>query len=132
MLQSVSYGYCISRLGCCTCCNGCTRTLQAPILNVSYGFFFDVCYKCVYLDVAYVFTYMMQVFYLDVAYVYNGFKCFLCVFARRMFQMFICFHTYVAIVAPVCFKTRSSVAVAGPAGSPGRPETTLEFGSKSF
>jgi hypothetical protein len=25
---------CISRLGCCVCCNGCTRMLQASILNV--------------------------------------------------------------------------------------------------
>jgi hypothetical protein len=41
-----------------------------------------------YLDVAYVFTNMMQVFYLDVAYVYNGFKCF-CKCFRRMFQIFL-------------------------------------------
>jgi hypothetical protein len=39
-------------------------------------FSFDVYYKCVYLEVAYVFTQMMQAFYLDIAYVYNGFKCF--------------------------------------------------------
>jgi hypothetical protein len=37
--------------------------------------FSNVCCKCVYLDVAYVFN-MMSVFYLDIAYVYNGFKCF--------------------------------------------------------
>jgi hypothetical protein len=43
--------------------------------------FSDVCCKCVYLDVAYVFAHMMQVFYLDVSYVYNGFKCFSGVFA---------------------------------------------------
>jgi hypothetical protein len=41
-----------------------------------YLFSFDVCCKCVYLDVAYVFTQMMQAFYLDITYVYNGFKCF--------------------------------------------------------
>ena len=41
-----------------------------------FHLFFYVCCKCVYVDVAYVFTHMMQVFYLDVAYVYNGFKCF--------------------------------------------------------
>jgi hypothetical protein len=38
------------------------RMLQAHVLNVS-SVFSDVYYKCVYLGVAYVFTYMMQVFY---------------------------------------------------------------------
>ena len=80
--------------------------LQAPILNVS-SVFFDVCCKCVYLDVAYVFTQMMQVFYRDVAYVYNGFKCFSSVFASVSDACFIYFQTYVAIVASVCFKTKS-------------------------
>jgi hypothetical protein len=37
-------------------------------------FFFDVCCKCVSLDVANVFTRMMQVSYLNVAYIHNGFK----------------------------------------------------------
>jgi hypothetical protein len=97
MLQSVSYGCCISRLGCCTCCNGCTRMLQASILNVSYVFS-DVCYKCVYLDAAYIFTYMMQVFYLDVAYVYNGFKCFLCVFASVSDACFKCSFVFTRIL----------------------------------
>jgi hypothetical protein len=57
-------------------------------------FFSDVCCKCVYLDVAYVFKHMMQVFYLDVAYVYNGFECFSDVFASvsdACFKCFICF-----------------------------------------
>jgi hypothetical protein len=53
-------------------------------------FFSDECCKCVYLDIAYVFTHMMQMFYLDVAYVYNGFKCF-CKCFRHMFQMFYLF-----------------------------------------
>ena len=48
------------------------------------------CYKCIYLDVAYVFTHMMQVFYLDVAYVYNGFKCF-----HVFFQVF---QTHVSFI----------------------------------
>jgi hypothetical protein len=63
--------------------------------------------KCVYLNVAYVFTHMMQVFYLGVAYVYNGFKCFSCVFivvSDACFKCFIYFQTYVAIVASGCFK----------------------------
>ena len=49
----------------------------------------------------------MQVFYLDVAYVYNGFKCFSCVFAGvsdTCLKCFICFQTYIAIVASGCFK----------------------------
>jgi hypothetical protein len=37
-VASVSYGCCKSRSKCCTCCNGCTRMLQAPVLNVSSVF----------------------------------------------------------------------------------------------
>jgi len=74
-VTSVSYGCYKSRSRCCTCCNGCTRMLQALVLNVS-SVFSDVCCKFIYLDVAYVFTHMIQVFYLKVVYVYNGFKCF--------------------------------------------------------
>jgi hypothetical protein len=51
-------------------------------------------------------------FYLDVVYVYNGFKCFSGVFASVSdvcFKCFICFQSYVAIVAHG-FKSRSSVA----------------------
>jgi hypothetical protein len=109
---NVSYGCCKSRSECCTYCNGCTRMLQARILNVSSVFFY-VCCKCVYLDVTYAFTYMMQVFYLNVAYVYIVFKCFSGVFANvsdACFKSFICFQTYVTIVASGCFKTKSSVA----------------------
>jgi hypothetical protein len=76
--------------------------------------FSDVCCRCVYLDVAYVFTHMMQVFYLDVVYVYNGFKCFSGVFASisdACFKCFICFQSYVAIVA-LGFKIRSSVCIS--------------------
>jgi hypothetical protein len=87
--------------------------LQAHVLNV-LSVFSDVCCKCVYLDVAYVFTHMMQVFYLDVVHVYNGFKCFqvfLQVFSDACFKCFICFQSYVAIVA-LGFKSRSSVCIS--------------------
>jgi hypothetical protein len=50
---------------------------------------------------------MMQMFYLDVAYVYNDFKCFSGVFAGvsdAYFKCFICFQTYVVVVASRCFK----------------------------
>ena len=51
--------------------------MQVFQVDVSYvAMVVHICCKRVYLDVAYVFTHMMQVFYLDVAYVYNGFKCF--------------------------------------------------------
>jgi hypothetical protein len=66
-------GCCKSRLGCCTCCNSCTRMLQVSVPNVFIRVFYDVSYKCVYLDVAYVFRLMLQVFYLDVAYVLQWF-----------------------------------------------------------
>ena len=59
------------------CCNN----------NVS-SVFSEVFCECVYVDVAYVFTHMLQVFYLDVVYVLHGFqvffrcfcKCFRCMF----------------------------------------------------
>jgi hypothetical protein len=56
-----------------------------------FHLFSAVCCKCVYLDVAYVFTYMMQVFYLDVVYVYNIFKCFSDFFASVSDTCFKCF-----------------------------------------
>jgi hypothetical protein len=63
--------------------------LQAPIINVS-SVFSNVYCKCVYFEVAYVFTHMIQVFYLDVAYLYNDFKC---------FQVFLqVFRTHVSFV----------------------------------
>jgi hypothetical protein len=68
-VASVLDGYCKSRSGYCICCNDCTHILQAYVLNAL--FFPDVCCKCVYLDVAYVF--ILQVFYLDVAYVLQWF-----------------------------------------------------------
>jgi hypothetical protein len=61
------------------------------LFSMFYQFFSDVCCKCVYLDVAYAFTHMMQVFYLDVAYVYNGFKYF-----------YKCFQLHVSCVLVVC------------------------------
>jgi hypothetical protein len=67
ILQAFSHRCCKSRSSCYICCNGCTRILQASIINVSS--FSDVCCKCIYLNVAYVFTHMLQVFYLDVVYV---------------------------------------------------------------
>ena len=63
---------------CCICCNSCTRMLQTSIPNVS-SVFSDVCYKCVYLDVAYVshicFLCMFKIVHLIHAYV--AFKCFI-------------------------------------------------------
>jgi hypothetical protein len=53
-----------------------------------------VCCKCVYLDVAYVFTHMLQVFYLDVVYVLQWFfKCFMCFFVSA--------STYVSNISSV-------------------------------
>jgi hypothetical protein len=111
-VANVSYGCCKSRSRCCTYCNGCARMLQALILNIS-SVFSDVCCKCVYLDVTYIFTHMMQVFYLDAAYVYDDFKCFFYVFTSvsdTCFKRFVCFQTYVAIVVSGCFTTKSNVA----------------------
>jgi hypothetical protein len=74
--------------GCCICCNGCTLMLQRSVTNVS-SVFWDVCCKCVYLDIAYV---SHIVFYLDVAYVCNDFQVFsggfFIKYFRSMFQVF--------------------------------------------
>jgi hypothetical protein len=64
--------------------------LQASVLNVS-SFFFNVCCKCVYLDVVYVFTHMLQVFYLDITYILQCFKCFSGFFASDSDACFKCF-----------------------------------------
>jgi hypothetical protein len=87
-------------------CNGCTRMLQAPILNVLCVLFIRMLQVCLPRCCIYFYTYAASV-YLDVAYVYIGFKCFSGVFASvsyAWFKCFICFQTYVTIVASGCFK----------------------------
>ena len=39
------------------------------LFQMFYLFFSDVCCKCVYMDVPYVFTHMLHVIHVDVAYV---------------------------------------------------------------
>jgi hypothetical protein len=56
---------------CCKC-----------LFSMFYLFFSDVCRKCVYLDVAYVLHWILQVFYLDVPYVCNSFQVFFYVFLQ--------------------------------------------------
>jgi hypothetical protein len=80
-VASVSYECYKSRSGCFICSNGCTRMFKLPFFNVSSAFS-DACCKCGYLDVAYVFTHMLQVFYLDVAYVCNDFQMFFMCFCK--------------------------------------------------
>jgi hypothetical protein len=74
---------CKTRLECCICCGGCTRMLQASVLNVSSVFFSDVCCK--------LFVWMLYMFY---TYVVNVFLS---------FQLFM---TYVACVSSGCCKSR--------------------------
>jgi hypothetical protein len=64
-----------------------------------FHLFFSTYVASVYVDIAYVFTHMMQVFYFNTTYVYNGFKCFSGVFANVSDACFICFQIYVVIVA---------------------------------
>jgi hypothetical protein len=73
-VSSVSYGYCKSRLGCCTCCNGYIRMSQEFVQNVLSVS--DVC--CKY------FIWMLHTQ-----------AC-----CKRMFQVF---HTYVAYVSSICW-----------------------------
>jgi hypothetical protein len=57
-----------------------------------YLFFSDICCKCVYLNVAYVFTHTIQVFYLNVVYIF--------IMVSNVFQMFLqVFHTHVLNVS---------------------------------
>jgi len=111
-VTSVSCRCCKSRSGCCICCNGCTRMLQAYVLNVS-SVFLDVCCKCVYLDVAYVSYICCKCFIWMLRMFYNGFQVFLGVFTSvsdSCFKCFICLQTYVPSVTSGCFKNRSGVA----------------------
>jgi len=67
-------------------------TYVANFCSQCFIYFLDVCCKCVYLDVAYVFTHMLQVFYLDVAYVLQWFSSVFQVFLRVL-------QTYVSSVS---------------------------------
>jgi hypothetical protein len=65
--------------------------------------FIHVCCKCIYLDVAYVSHWILQVFYLNVPYVCNGFSS---VFSRvlasvshKCLKCFICLLLYVPSIA---------------------------------
>ena len=72
-------------LGYCICCNNNIRMLQtyvSSVLDVS-----DVCFKCVYLDVAYVAMALPICF-------------------KRMFQVVHIFRTYVVSVLSGCCKNR--------------------------
>ena len=63
------------------------------LFSMFHLFCSDACCKCGSLDVAYVFTHLLQVFYQDVAYVCNGFQVFFSVFTSvsdACFKCFIC------------------------------------------
>jgi hypothetical protein len=89
----------------------CCKSLS-PMFHLLFA---DVCYKRVYLDVAYVSHIRCKHFYLDVAFVCNGFQVFLGVFASVLeacFKCFICLQIHVASIASVCFKGRSDIVHA--------------------
>ena len=75
--------------------------------------FWTYCCKCFYMDVAYIFTHMLQVFYPYIAYVCNGFQVFSGVLEAR-FKHFICLLLYIASVIYRCFKSRSSECSRSP------------------
>ena len=66
-------------------------TYVANSYSQCFSAFSNVCCKCVYLDVAYVFTHMLQVFYLDVAYVLQWFQVFFKCLASVLDLCFKCF-----------------------------------------
>jgi hypothetical protein len=109
---NVLCGCCKSRSRCCICCHGYIRMLQTFIPNVSSIFFLDICYKCVYLEFAYVSQLCCSVLSECCIYFTMAFKCFLYVFASvsdACFKYFIYLQTYVASVASACFKSRPDV-----------------------
>jgi hypothetical protein len=63
---------------------------KLSVPSVFIRVFYDVSYKRVYLDVAYVFRLMLQVFYLDVVYILQWFLS--------------VFHVFFTSVLDACFK----------------------------
>jgi hypothetical protein len=87
---SVSYGCCKSRSGCCICCNGCTRMLQAPILNVS-SVFFPTYVASVFIWMLHMFSHIRCKCFIWMLHMFtmtsSVFRCF-CKYFRHIFQMF--------------------------------------------
>jgi hypothetical protein len=93
--------------------------LQYYISSVSYVsdvyficVFSNTCCNCVYLDVAYVYTYVACVFIRMLSIIAMIFKCVSGVYSsvsETCFKCFIFLQTYVAIVASRCFKSRYEV-----------------------
>ena len=72
------------------------------LLFPMFYMFLDVCCKCVYLDVAYIFIHMLQVFYLDVEYVCHGFKWFSGVSCKCFKHMFHVFYRSSNVCSKCC------------------------------
>jgi hypothetical protein len=64
--------------------------LQVSVSNISSVFFSDVCYECVYLDVAYFYTYVVSVLSGCCICLQLFFKCFSCV-SNTCFECSSCF-----------------------------------------
>jgi hypothetical protein len=75
--------------------------LQRSVPNV-LSMFWIYCCKCVYLDVVYVFTYMLQVFYLNIAYVCNSFQVFFICFCKCFRAYFKCFNCLQLLLQVLC------------------------------
>jgi hypothetical protein len=85
-------------VGCCICCNGCTRMLQTSVPNVSPIFFTCILQLCL-PGRCICFTHMLQMFYLDVAYVCNSF---LSVFASVSDTCLSVFHMFSNVYCKCC------------------------------
>jgi hypothetical protein len=83
----------------------CCKHLS-PIFNLFFGHMLQVYFSLCCIG----FTHMLQVFYLHIAYVSNVFKCFFGSVSNAYLKYLICLQTYVASVAPRCFKSKSGVA----------------------
>ena len=107
-ISIVSYGCCKSRSESCTCCNGCTCILQAPVLNVLSVFptLLQVCLSgcriCFHIYSASVLSRYCVCLQRFQVFFWCFCKCF-----RRIFQMF---HLFSDVCCIWMFQTRSSVA----------------------
>jgi hypothetical protein len=82
-------------------CNGCTRMLQASILNVSSAFL-DIRCKCAYLEVAYV-SHICCKSMFEIFQSYVAMGVFMLQLAIVFIWMLYMFHRYVASVCFKCF-----------------------------
>jgi hypothetical protein len=103
-VTSVLYECCKSRSGYCICYNGCTWMLQASIPNAS-SVFSDACYKCIYLDIAFI-SHICCKCFMKMFRLFAMVSSISASVSDTCFKCFICLQRYVTSDASEYFKTR--------------------------